>query len=188
MKDLGKNVWFLIEVLKIETLVRIVHNQISFVESLESIHTLNLRCIMSDPRLKKLRIATGVVKRCGKEKLSYRKEADMQRDKIEKMKTEGRDEIEIRKMNEVSHWSITVLSIKLNWLGLQCMQESLMMIPDCHRRLEKAINDLKPLFEELEGEFPESTEVTDAKAALEASDEHLKAEWMHQYVWFFSKI
>jgi len=112
---------------------------------------------MSDPRLKKLRIATGVVKRCGKEKLSYRKEADMQRDKIEKMKTEGRDEIEIRKMNE-------------------CMQESLMMIPDCHRRLEKAINDLKPLFEELEGEFPESTEVTDAKAALEASDEHLKAE------------
>ena len=43
------------------------------------------------------------MKRCGKEKLSYRKEADMQRDKIEKMKTEGRDEIEIRKMNEVSH-------------------------------------------------------------------------------------
>ena len=55
----------------------------------------------SDPRLKKLRISTGVVKRCGKEKLSYRKEADMQKEKIEKMKTEGRDEIEIRKMNEV---------------------------------------------------------------------------------------
>ena len=33
---------------------------------------------MSDPRLKKLRISTGVVKRCGKEKISYRKEADMQ--------------------------------------------------------------------------------------------------------------
>ena len=56
---------------------------------------------MSDPRLKKLRISTGVVKRCGKEKISYRKEADMQKGKIEKMKTEGRDEIEIRKMNEV---------------------------------------------------------------------------------------
>ena len=54
-----------------------------------------------DPRLKKLRIATGVVKRCGKEKLSYRKEADMQREKIEKMKNEGKEEIEIRKMNEV---------------------------------------------------------------------------------------
>lgn len=59
---------------------------------------------MSDPRLKKLRISTGVVKRCGKEKISYRKEADMQKGKIEKMKTEGRDEIEIRKMNEVCRY------------------------------------------------------------------------------------
>ena len=41
------------------------------------------------------------MKRCGKEKLSYRKEADMQKEKVEKMKTEGREEIEIRKMNEV---------------------------------------------------------------------------------------
>ena len=54
-----------------------------------------------DPRLKKLRISTGVVKRCGKEKLSYRKEADMQREKIEKMKVEGKDEADIKKMNEV---------------------------------------------------------------------------------------
>ena len=54
-----------------------------------------------DPRLKKLRIATGVVKRCGKEKLSYRKEAEMQREKIEKMKLEGKEEADIKKMNEV---------------------------------------------------------------------------------------
>ena len=58
---------------------------------------------MADPRLKKLRISTGVVKRCGKEKLSYRKEADMQKDKIEKMKAEGKEEAEVKKMNEVSH-------------------------------------------------------------------------------------
>jgi tubulin-specific chaperone A len=43
----------------------------------------------------------GVVRRCGKEKLSYRKEADMQKEKVEKMKRDGREEIEIRKMNEV---------------------------------------------------------------------------------------
>ena len=66
--------------------------------------------------------------------------------------------------------------IKLCIDYLQCMQESLMMIPDCHRRLEKAINELRPLYEELEKEFPEANEVTDAKAALENSDEHLKAE------------
>ena len=112
-----------------------------------------------DPRLKKLRIATGVVKRCGKEKLSYRKEADMQREKIEKMKVEGKEEANIKKMNE-------------------CMQESLMMIPDCHRRLEKAINELRPLYEELEGleEFAEEKIVLEAQQALESSVEHLNAE------------
>lgn len=67
---------------------------------------------MSDPRLKKLRISTGVVKRCGKEKISYRKEADMQKGKIEKMKTEGRDEIEIRKMNEVCRYFQPFISNK----------------------------------------------------------------------------
>ena len=61
-----------------------------------------------DPRLKKLRISTGVVKRCGKEKLSYRKEADMQRDKIEKMKADGKDEADINKMNEVTFYGLEV--------------------------------------------------------------------------------
>ena len=46
----------------------------------------------ADPRLKKLKIQTGVVKRCGKEKLSYRKEANQQKEKVEKMKAEGREE------------------------------------------------------------------------------------------------
>ena len=59
------------------------------------------------------------------------------------------------------------------------MQESLMMIPDCHRRLEKAVNDLKPLLEELKEEFAEAKEVTEAIQALENSTEHLKAEWSH---------
>ena len=56
------------------------------------------------------------------------------------------------------------------------MQESLMMIPDCHRRLDKAINDLKPLLEELQEDFKEAKEVTEAKLALEQSTEHLKAD------------
>jgi hypothetical protein len=58
----------------------------------------------------------------------------------------------------------------------QVMQESLMMIPDCHRRLEKAINDLKPLLEEVVKEFPEAGEVTEAKTALKDSVDQLKAE------------
>ena len=53
-----------------------------------------------------------------------------------------------------------------------------MMIPDCHRRLEKAINELRPLYEELEGleEFAEEKIVLEAQQALESSVEHLNAE------------
>ena len=123
----------------------------------------------TDPRLKRLKIQTGVVKRCGKEKLSYRKEANQQREKVEKMKVEGKEEIEIKKMNE-------------------CVQESLMMIPDCHRRLEKAVGELKNLLEELEPDFgnlaliegqqppPGYKEMLEAKNALIDCEEHLKAE------------
>ena len=54
-----------------------------------------------DPRLKALKIKTGVVKRTGKEKLSYRTEADQQKAKVEKMKAEGKDEADVKKMVEV---------------------------------------------------------------------------------------
>ena len=48
---------------------------------------------MADPRLKQIKIKTGVLKRVGKEKLTYRKEADQQKAKIEKMKEDGKDEV-----------------------------------------------------------------------------------------------
>ena len=122
-----------------------------------------------DPRIKKLRIQTGVVKRCGKEKLSYRKEANQQKEKLEKMKKEGKDDMEIKKMNEQ-------------------MQESLMMIPDCHRKLEKAVKELKSLLEELELElgrtaskendepYGKPKEISEAKLALKDSEDYLKAD------------
>ena len=50
------------------------------------------------------------------------------------------------------------------------------MISDCHSRLEKVTNELKPLYEELKKEFPKSQEVDDAKQALETAAEHLNAE------------
>ena len=58
-----------------------------------SIPEIVKRTIMSDPRLKQIKIKTGVLKRVGKEKLSYRKEADQQKAKIEKMKEDNRDEV-----------------------------------------------------------------------------------------------
>lgn len=70
---------------------------------------------MADPRIRQIKIKTGVVKRIAKEKVVYEKEAEQQRKRIQKIKDEGQDEHNIRKQEEV-------------------LQESLMMVPDCQRR------------------------------------------------------
>lgn len=45
---------------------------------------------MADPRMKNLRIKTGVVKRLAHEKVSYEIEADQQRGRIQRFKDEGK--------------------------------------------------------------------------------------------------
>lgn len=45
---------------------------------------------MADPRIRALRIKTGIVKRLTKEKVMYEKEADEQRQRIHKLKDEGK--------------------------------------------------------------------------------------------------
>lgn len=44
---------------------------------------------MSDPRIRTLKIKTGVVKRLAKEKIMYEKEAAQQRERIQKLKEQG---------------------------------------------------------------------------------------------------
>lgn len=54
---------------------------------------------MSDPRIRTLKIKTGVVKRLAKEKVTYEKEAAQQRERIQKLKEQGEDRFcEERKM------------------------------------------------------------------------------------------
>ena len=53
---------------------------------------------MTDPRTKQIKIQTGVVKRIIKEKSMYEKEFIQIENRIEKMKTDGKDEYDIRKM------------------------------------------------------------------------------------------
>ncbi|KAM6328945.1 tubulin-specific chaperone A isoform 2-T2 [Alca torda] len=81
---------------------------------------------MADPRLRQIKIKTGVVRRLAKEKVMYEKEARQQEEKIEKMKAEACDDYGIKKQIEI-------------------LQESRMMIPDCQRRLEAAHADLTQL-------------------------------------------
>lgn len=102
---------------------------------------------MADPRIRTLKIKTGVVKRLAKEKVVYEKEAEQQRARIEKYKSEGRDEYDVRKQEEV-------------------LQESLMMVPDCQRRLLKAYEDLEGILNS-ENDMKELEEYNTALKALQ---------------------
>ena len=52
---------------------------------------------MADPRLRQIKIKTGVVKRLGKEREVNKKEIAQQEKRIQKYKDEGRDEYDIKK-------------------------------------------------------------------------------------------
>lgn len=108
---------------------------------------------MADPRLKTIKIKTGVVKRLTKEKLMYEKESQQQRDRIEKFKKEGKDEYDIRKQEEV-------------------LQESLMMVPDCQRRLVKAFEDLKSIVDS-EQDLKETEEYLASLSILKEAEPQL---------------
>ncbi|XP_055634837.1 tubulin-specific chaperone A [Toxorhynchites rutilus septentrionalis] len=102
---------------------------------------------MSDPRLRQLTIKTGVVKRLSKEKTVYEKEVVTEQNRIEKLKAQGSDDHAIRKQEEV-------------------LQESMMMVPDCQRRLAKAFAELSDMIKN-EEELKESPQYVAAVAVLE---------------------
>ncbi|XP_058824322.1 tubulin-specific chaperone A [Topomyia yanbarensis] len=101
---------------------------------------------MSDPRLRQLTIKTGVVKRLSKEKTVYEKEVVTQRNRIEKLKANGADDHDVRKQEEV-------------------LQESMMMVPDCQRRLAKAYEELNEMLKN-EEELKESEQYIAALSIL----------------------
>ncbi|XP_043831478.1 tubulin-specific chaperone A [Dromiciops gliroides] len=103
---------------------------------------------MADPRVRQIKIKTGVVKRLAKEKMMYEKEAKQQEEKVEKMKAEDGENYAIKKQTEI-------------------LQESRMMIPDCQRRLEAARSDLLQLLEN-EKDLEESEEFKEARSVLDS--------------------
>eukprot|EP01135_Chromosphaera_perkinsii_P005488 Nk52_evm37s352 gene=Nk52_evmTU37s352 len=91
---------------------------------------------MVDEVQRTLKIKTGVVKRLAKELTMYGKEADNQRARIEKMRTEGKDEYDIKKQHEV-------------------LQETLDMLPDVKKRLDAAEVELRKIVEEMNLDYDE---------------------------------
>lgn len=110
---------------------------------------------MADPRIKQLRIKTGILKRCCKEKISYEKEADQIQDKIKKMQDEGQDVYYIKKQDVL-------------------LQETQSVILDCQKRLNTAYQDLKTLVD-AESELEEAEEYVAAKTVIEETSAHITA-------------
>ncbi|KAL6425925.1 hypothetical protein ACFW04_008913 [Cataglyphis niger] len=110
---------------------------------------------MSDPRIRTLKIKTGVVKRLAKEKITYEKEATQQRERVQKLK-EQEDGYDIKKQEEV-------------------LQESLMMIPDCQRRLVKAFEELKNILD-TEQDLKEVEDYIEAEKVLQEAEPQLPKE------------
>ncbi|XP_035667272.1 tubulin-specific chaperone A-like [Branchiostoma floridae] len=107
----------------------------------------------SDPRLRQIKIKTGVVKRIGKEKTMYGKEVLKEEERLEKFKSEGKDDHDIRKQEEV-------------------LQESKMMIPDCRRRLMTAHEELTKMLE-AEADLNETEEFKAAQEVLDDASKQL---------------
>ena len=93
---------------------------------------------------RQLRIKTGIVKRLAKDVISYQTEADIQQERLDKMLKEKRDEYDVKKMGQV-------------------VQESLMMIPHCLRRLKIANEDLRTFTEEQRTFIGEKANEKDSK-------------------------
>ncbi|XP_059610262.1 tubulin-specific chaperone A [Phlebotomus argentipes] len=109
---------------------------------------------MADPRVKALKIKTGIVKRLAKEKISYEKESERERERLLKFKNDGKDEYVVRKQEEV-------------------LQECLMIVPDTQRRLGKAFEDLSE-FLKAEEDLKETEEYRNAQAVMEEAKVQLK--------------
>lgn len=103
-------------------------------------------------RLKQIRIKTGVVNRIAKEKQSYEKETETEKNRLLKLKDNGGDSHTLRKQEEV-------------------IQESAMMITDCQKRLTAAYADLKAVLEN-EKDLSEAEEFQNASKALELALPH----------------
>ncbi|KAI8342639.1 tubulin binding cofactor A [Chlamydoabsidia padenii] len=95
--------------------------------------------------LKELKIKTNVVVRINKEEAAYKKEAEVQQKRIDKLIAEGADEADVRKQKEV-------------------LEETFVMIPDVKRRLAKAYKDLEEKADD--PQYEGSEELQQARSVL----------------------
>ncbi|KAK6918679.1 Tubulin binding cofactor A [Dillenia turbinata] len=98
--------------------------------------------------MRNLKIKTGTCKRIIKELHSYEKEVEREAAKTADMKEKGADSYDLKQQENV-------------------LAESRMMVPDCRKRLEAALADLKGTLGELEeSEQKSGPEIDDARRTI----------------------
>ncbi|XP_021671351.2 tubulin-folding cofactor A isoform X1 [Hevea brasiliensis] len=98
--------------------------------------------------LRNLKIKTSTCKRILKELRSYEKEVEREAAKTADMKEKGADPYDLKQQENV-------------------LAESRMMIPDCHKRLEVALADLKGTLAELEeSDNKDGPDIEDARSTI----------------------
>ncbi|KAI7735523.1 hypothetical protein M8C21_017881 [Ambrosia artemisiifolia] len=98
--------------------------------------------------IRNLKIKTASCKRLVKELHSYEKEVEREAAKTADMKEKGADPYDLKQQENV-------------------LAESRMMIPDCRKRLESSLADLKGILAELEeANQKEGPEVTEAETTV----------------------
>ncbi|XP_058086912.1 tubulin-folding cofactor A-like isoform X1 [Magnolia sinica] len=97
--------------------------------------------------LRNLKIKTGTCKRILKELHSYEKEVEKETAKTADMKEKGADPYDLKQQENV-------------------LAESRMMVPDCHKRLEASLADLKGILEELKESNQQGPEIEEAQSII----------------------
>ncbi|OWM83258.1 tubulin-folding cofactor A [Punica granatum] len=98
--------------------------------------------------LRNLKIKTGTCRRIIKELHSYEKEVEREASKTAEMKQKGADPYDLKQQENV-------------------LAESRMMIPDCRKRLEASLTDLKATLAELEeSDQKEGVEIKEARSTI----------------------
>ncbi|XP_073155255.1 tubulin-folding cofactor A-like [Henckelia pumila] len=95
--------------------------------------------------VRNLKIKTSTCKRIVKELHSYEKEVEREAAKTADMKANAADPHDIKQQENV-------------------LAESRMMLPDCHKRLEAALTDLKGFL--VESDLKETPEIQDAQTII----------------------
>uniref|UniRef100_A0A7N0UV98 Tubulin-specific chaperone A n=1 Tax=Kalanchoe fedtschenkoi TaxID=63787 RepID=A0A7N0UV98_KALFE len=107
--------------------------------------------------VRNLKIKTQTCKRVIKELHYYEKEVEAEATKTAKMKDSGADPYDLKQQENV-------------------LAESRMMVPDCRKRLETALADLKGTLAEFEESNEDAPEIVEAKEIIAQGDSVFQAD------------